>query len=201
MTGIPTGDLLRLANWWQENRPRDERTLAWIVDPSDASAAEKAVNSAVDSGATVIALLALGDSDAARAVVSRLARATPAQVRDQPAGTSDLEWMSQVAAIRDARADETAQTSDQAIAACAAALAAATKRATPVVFDGLIAHAAAMSAGEFDATWLPASSSTDPAITLVQEHWKVRPAVDLHTRGGDDLSIRAVFALLDLVED
>jgi NaMN:DMB phosphoribosyltransferase len=179
MTGIPTGDLLRLANWWQENRPRDERSIAWIVDPSDASAAEMAVNSAVDSGATVIALLALGDSDAARAVVSRLARATPAQVRDQPAGTSDLEWMSQVAAIRDARADETAQTSDQAIAACAAALAAATKRATPVVFDGLIAHAAAMSAGEFDATWLPASSSTDPAITLAQEHWKVRPAVDL----------------------
>ena len=201
MTSEPTGDLLRLASWWQEYRPRGERNIAWILDPADASTAEMAVNSAVDSGSTVIALLALGDSEAARAVVSSRARVTPAQVRDQPADMSDLEWMSQVAAIRDARADETAQTSDQAIAACAAALAAATKRATPVVFDGLIAHAAAMTAGEFNASWLPASSSTDPAITLAQEHWNARPGVDLHSRGNDDLGIRAVFALLDLVED
>ena len=200
MTSEPTGDLLRLASWWQEYRPRGERNIAWILDPADASTAEMAVNSAVDSGSTVIALLALGDSEAARAVVSSRARVTPAQVRDQPADMSDLEWMSQVAAIRDARADETAQTSDQAIAACAAALA-ATKRATPVVFDGLIAHAAAMTAGEFNASWLPASSSTDPAITLAQEHWNARPGVDLHSRGNDDLGIRAVFALLDLVED
>ena len=201
MTSEPTGDLLRLASWWQEYRPRDERNIAWILDPADASTAEMAVNSAVDSGSTVIALLALGDSEEARAVVSSRARVTPAQVRDQPADMSDLEWMRQVAAIRDARGDETAQTSDQAIAACAAALAAATKRATPVVFDGVIAHAAAMTAGEFNGSWLPASSSTDPAITLAQEHWKARPGVDLHSRGSDDFGIRAVFALLDLVED
>lgn len=201
MTSEPTGDLLRLANWWPEYRPREERNIAWIVDPADASTAEMAVNSAVDSGSTVIALLALGDSVAARAVVSDRARVTPAQVRDQPADMTDLEWMSQVAAIRDARADETLQASDPTIAACAAALAAATKRATPVVFDGLIAHAAAMTAGDFDASWLPASSSTDPAITLAQDYWKVRPALDLHMRGDDDLGIRAVFALLDLLED
>ena len=201
MTTHPTGDLLRLRTWWQEHGPQHERTIAWIIDPADASTAEMAVNGAVDSGATVIALLALGDSDAARAVVSNRARITPAQVRDQPADMSDLEWMSQVAAIRDARADESLQNRDPAIAACAAAFTAATKRATPVVFDGLIAHAAAMTVGEFDAAWLPASSSTDPAITFAQEHWRVRPAVDLHTLGDDDLAIRAVFALLDLLED
>lgn len=201
MTEMPTGDLLRLANWWQEYRPRDARNIAWLVNPADASSAEMAVHGAVDSGSTVIALLSLGDSETARAVVSNRARVTPAQVRDQPDDMSDLEWMSQVAAIRDARADETRQTSDPAITACAAALAAATTRATPVVFDGLIAHAAAMTADEFRTSWLPASSSTDPAITLAQEHWKVRPGVDLHSRGNDDFGIRAVFALLDLLED
>lgn len=201
MTETPTGDLLRLATWWQEMRPRDERNIAWIVDPVDASAAEVAVDRAVDSGATIIALLIHGDNMVARAVVSHRARVTPAQVRDQPTDMSDLEWMSQVAAIRDARADEELESRDSGICAAAAALVAAAKRSTPVVFDGLIVHAGAMTAGTFQRSWLPASSSTDPALTLAQEHWKIRPAVDLHARGDDDLNIRAVFALLDLLED
>lgn len=201
MTGGPSGDLLRVATWWSEYRPKAERNIAWIIDPEDADEAAIAVNRAIDSGASVLALLSVGESAGARALVSEVARVTPAQVRDQPEDMTDLQWMRDVAAIRDARAADNAEGEDPAIAAAAAVFSTARKRATPVIFDGVIAHAGAITIDSFDPAWLPASSSTDPAITIAHDHWKVRPALDLHTRGEDDLAIRAVLAVLDLIED
>jgi hypothetical protein len=57
-----------------------------------------------------------------------------------------------------------------------------------------------MTIAAFDDSWLPASSSTDPAISVAQNHWRIEPALDLHLRGEDDFGIRAVVALLDVVE-
>jgi hypothetical protein len=168
------------------------------VDPADPQTAATDVNRAVDSGATVIALLSHGHEVAARAVVSVRASVTPVLVRDQPSDMSDLEWMTDVAAIRESRGTLDPQVLDPAIDACAAALTSAHTRSTPVVFDGLTAFAGAMATGTFHDSWLPASSSTDPAIQVCLDHWRVRPAVDLRLRGDDDLGLRAVFALMDL---
>ena len=200
MTDSFSGDLQRLAAWWHRHRPPGPRKVAWLIDPIDPAAATTEVNRAVDSGATVIALLGRGDEQVARAAISIGAKVGPVAVRDQPSGMSDLTWMSEVAAIRDLRGADDIGARDPAITAAAAALRAASDRGTPVVFDGLIAHAGAMSTGEFEHAWLPASSSTDPAICVAHERWNVRPALDLHLRAENDWGLRAVFALLDLLD-
>lgn len=201
MTGPLSGDLQRLAEWWRRHGPAGPRKVAWLVDEVDPNAATTEVNRAVDSGATVIALLGHGDEAAARAAICVGAKVGPIAVRDQPSDMSDLTWMTEVAAIRDLRGADDIGVRDLAIAAAAAALRAAQDRGTPVVFDGLIAHAGAMSAGEFDDSWLPASSSTDPAIHVAHEKWHVRPALDLHLRDESEWGLRAVFALLDMLDE
>ena len=197
----PTGDLGRLARWWREHRPDRPRSVAWITDPIDPSLTIVEVDRAVDSGATLLVVHAQGDEVAARAVISSAAKATPVQVRDQPPGMSDLEWMQSVAAIRDRRAQGTSDPDDPKMASVTAAMQAARRRSTPVLFDGLTAHAGALLAGEFDPSWLPAASSTDPAVALAHDIWGVRPAIDLHLSGDDDFGLRAVLTLLDLLTE
>lgn len=200
MHGVePTGDLGRLARWWREHGPDRPCSVAWINDPIDPSEAGVAVDRAVDSGATLLAVHAHGDDIAARAVIASVTKSTPVQVRDQPEGMSDLDWMRAVAAIRDRRAQWTADSDDPGIAAVTKVMQAARRRGTPVLFDGLTAHAGTLLVGEYDDSWLPAASSTDPAVTLAQEHWRVRPAIDLHLGGDDDSGLHAVLALMDLL--
>lgn len=201
MTPQPSGDLLRLSAWWIEHRPSANRSIAWVRDPADAAAAKSIVDQAVDSGATLIALLTHGGDITARALISDHARVPPTQVRDQPSGMSDIEWMREVAAIRDTRSSPDLVDQDAAITAAAAVLTTALHRRTPVVFDGLAAHAGAMVAGTFDTSWLPASSSTDPAITVAHEYWRTNPALDLHLRGDGELGLLAVFALMNVIDD
>ena len=196
----PSGDLQVLAAWWRRHGPPGPRKVAWLIDQSDPTAATTEVNRAVDAGATVIALFGHGDDRVARAAISIGAKVGPVAVRDQPSDISDVTWMSEVAAIRDLRGADDIDARDPAIAAAAAALRAATDRGTPVVFDGLIAHAGAMSAAAFEQAWLPASSSTDPAICVAHEKWNVRPALDLHLRAESDWGLRAVFTLLDMLD-
>ena len=200
MSTAPTGDLQRLTQWWSEHGPQPERRVAWIVDPVDEVEARLAVDRAVDSGSNLIALLAHGSAIAARATISLQAKVTPVQVLDQPADLSDIEWMRQVAAIRDLRAGGEPHAAEPAIAAVASLFIAARERATPVLFDGLTAHAGAMSTQQFDSRWLPASSATDPAIEVAQQYWRVLPAIDLKLRADDDLGLRAVLALWDVVD-
>ena len=51
-----TGDLARLRDWWAERRGDRERSIAWIHDLENEDEARNAVNRAIDSGATLIAL-------------------------------------------------------------------------------------------------------------------------------------------------
>jgi hypothetical protein len=198
MTGTPTGDLLRLHTWWHDHRPGSTRSIGWVTDPIDPHQARASVDRAVDAGATLIALVSHGSELMARAVIAQHAKVTAVEVRDQPPELDDASWMSEVATIRDLRAGE--EVVDPAISAAAEVLVSAQRRGTPVIFDGLIAHAGAMTIAAFDDSWLPASSSTDPAISVAQNHWRIEPALDLHLRGEVDLGIRAVVALLDVVE-
>lgn len=195
----PTGDLGRLARWWREHRPDRPRNTVWIIDPLDRAEAEEHVDRAVDSGATLLVVHARGDDVTARAVIASVTKSNPVQVRDQPEAMSDLEWMQQVAAIRDRRAQLTADPDDPSIAATTSVMQAARRRATPVLFDGLTAHAGALLAGDYDDSWLPAASSIDPAVTLTHEYWRVRPALDLHLSGDDDSGLHAVLALMNLL--
>lgn len=201
MTPQPSGDLLRLSTWWIEHRPGMSRDIAWVRDPADAATAKAMVDQAIDSGATLIALLTHGSDIPSRAIISEHAKVPPTHVRDQPSEMSDIEWMREVAAIRDLRAASDLADQQATIDAVAAALTTARDRRTPVVFDGLAAHAGAMVAGTFDSSWLPASSSMDPAIEIAHEYWRVRPALDLHLHSEGDLGLRAVFAMMDVIDD
>jgi hypothetical protein len=88
--------------------------------------------------------------------------------------------------------------------AAQAAIMSAAQRETAIIFDGLAAHAGAALVSTADARareWmLPATSSTDPAITEAQTLLDIEPATHFGTNGGDATSLRAVLSLLDVVD-
>ncbi len=96
-----TGDLARLRDWWAERRGDRERSIAWIHDLENEDEARNAVNRAIDSGATLIALHIDGDDSASRATIAFVANVPTTDVVEQQPGTSDHAWMEAVAEIRD----------------------------------------------------------------------------------------------------
>ena len=207
-----TGDLARLHGWWQDRNPGASREVAWIVDQQDPDESIRAVNRAIDSGATLLVLHMNGDDARSRAAIALIADLPATAVIDQGPDTSDHQWMVEVAAVRDSLEPLRGLATPDAIAsiyapparAAASALLAATARRTPVLFDGLDAYAGALLANrdESDAQWwwLPASSSPDPAITAAQDVMDAKPAAHLGTHGENPLALRAVLALLDVVD-
>jgi len=222
-----TGDLARLRNWWAERRGDRERSIAWILDPADDDEARKAVDRAIDSGATLIALHIDGDDSASRAVIAFVANVPATDVVEQRPGTSDHAWMEAVAEVRDLLepfrgvppeddgVDSAAHNlpapgipapgvpASKAHAA-QAAITSAAQRETAIIFDGLAAHAGAALVSTADSRareWmLPATSSTDPAIREAQSLLDIEPATHFGTNGGDATSLRAVLSLLDVVD-
>ena len=222
-----TGDLARLRDWWAERRGDRERSIAWILDPEDEDEARRAVDRAIDSGATLIALHIDGDDSASRAAIAFVANVPATDVVEQRPGTTDHAWMEAVAEVRDllepfrgvppedTSVDSAAHTlpaprvpapgipAPRALAAQAAIMSAA-QRETAIIFDGLAAHAGAALVSTADARareWmLPATSSTDPAIRAAQALLDLEPATHFGTNGGDATSLRAVLSLLDVVD-
>ena len=212
-----TGDLARLRDWWAERRGDRERSITWILDPEDDDEARRAVDRAIDSGATLIALHIDGDDSASRAVIAFVANVPATDVVEQRPGTTDHAWMEAVAEVRDllepfrgvppedTSVDSAAHTlpAPKARAAQAAIMSAA-QRETAIIFDGLAAHAGAALVSTADARareWmLPATSSTDPAIRAAQALLDLEPATHFGTNGGDATSLRAVLSLLDVVD-
>ena len=222
-----TGDLARLRNWWAERRGDRERSIAWILDPADDDEARKAVDRAIDSGATLIALHIDGDDSASRAVIAFVANVPATDVVEQRPGTTDHAWMEAVAEVRDLLGpfrgmppeDTSVDSAAHALPApgiptprvpapkaraAQAAIMSATQRETAIIFDGLAAHAGAALVSTADARareWmLPATSSTDPAIREAQTLLDIEPATHFGTNGGDATSLRAVLSLLDVVD-
>jgi len=222
-----TGDLARLRDWWAERRGDRERSIAWILDPADDDEARRAVDGAIDSGATLIALHIDGDDSASRAVIAFVANVPATDVVEQRPGTTDHAWMEAVAEVRDLlepfRGMPPEDTSVDSAAhalpdpgipapgvpaskahAAQAAIRSAAQRETAIIFDGLAAHAGAALVRNADARareWmLPATSSTDPAIREAQTLLDIEPATHFGTNGGDATSLRAVLSLLDVVD-
>ena len=166
-----TGDLARLRNWWAERRGDRERSIAWILDPADDDEARKAVDRAIDSGATLIALHIDGDDSASRAVIAFVANVPATDVVEQRPGTTDHAWMEAVAEVRDLLGpfrgmppeDTSVDSAAHALPAqgvpapgipapgvpapkahaAQAAITTAAQRETAIIFDGLAAHAGA----------------------------------------------------------
>ena len=222
-----TGDLARLRDWWAERRGDRERSIAWILDPADENEARRAVDRAIDSGATLIALHIDGDDSASRAAIAFVANVPATDVVEQRPGTTDHAWMEAVAEVRDLvepfrgvpPEDDGVDSAAHALPApgvptprvpapkahaAQAAITSAAQRETAIIFDGLAAHAGAALVSTADSRareWmLPATSSTDPAIREAQTLVDIEPATHFGTNGGDATSLRAVLSLLDVVD-
>ena len=212
-----TGDLARLRDWWAERRGDRERSIAWILDPADEDEARRAVDGAIDSGATLIALHIDGDDSASRAAIAFVANVPATAVVEQRPGHSDHAWMETVAEVRDLLEpfrgvppeDDGVDSAAHALPApkaraAQAAITSAAQRETAIIFDGLAAHAGAALVSTADSRareWmLPATSSTDPAIREAQTLLDIEPATHFGTYGGDATSLRAVLSLLDVVD-
>ena len=222
-----TGDLARLRDWWAERRGDRERSIAWILDPEDEDEARRAVDGAIDSGATLIALHIDGDDSSSRAVIAFVANVPATDVVEQQPGTTDHAWMEAVAEVRDLLEpfrgvppeDDGVDSAAHALPtpgvpapgvpaprahAAKAAITSAAQRETAIIFDGLAAHAGAALVSTADSRareWiLPATSSTDPAIREAQTLLDIEPATHFGTKGGDATSLRAVLSLLDVVD-
>ena len=222
-----TGDLARLRDWWAERRGDRERSIAWILDPADENEARRAVDRAIDSGATLIALHIDGDDSASRAAIAFVANVPATDVVEQRPGTTDHAWMEAVAEVRDllesfrgvppeddgvdsaahalpAPGVPTPRVPSPKAHAAQAAITSAAQRETAIIFDGLAAHAGAALVSTADSRareWmLPATSSTDPAIREAQTLLDIEPATHFGTNGGDATSLRAVLSLLDVVD-
>ena len=212
-----TGDLARLRDWWAERRGDRERSIAWILDPEDEEQARRAVDRAIDSGATLIALHIDGDDSASRAAIAFVANVPATDVVEQQPGTTDHAWMEAVAEVRDLLEpfrgvppeDTSVDSAAHALPApkargAQAAIMSAAQRETAIIFDGLVAHAGAALVSTADSRareWmLPATSSTDPAIREAQTLLDIEPAAHFGTNGGDATSLRAVLSLLDVVD-
>lgn len=217
-----TGDLARLRDWWAERRGDRERSIAWILDPADDDEARRAVDRAIDSGATLIALHIDGDDSASRAAIAFVANVPATDVVEQGPGTTDHAWMEAVAEVRDllepfrgvSPEDDGVDSAAHALPApgipaakahaAQAAITSAAQRETAIIFDGLAAHAGAALVSTADSRaqeWmLPATSSTDPAIREAQILLDIEPATHFGTNGGDATSLRAVLSLLDVVD-
>ena len=212
-----TGDLARLRDWWAERRGDRERSIAWILDPADEDEARRAVDGAIDSGATLIALHIDGDDSASRAAIAFVANVPATAVVEQRPGNSDHAWMEAVAEVRDLLEpfrgvppeDDGVDSAAHALPAPKAraeqaAITSAAQRETAIIFDGLAAHAGAALVSTADSRareWmLPATSSTDPAIREAQTILDIEPATHFGTNGGDATSLRAVLSLLDVVD-
>ena len=212
-----TGDLARLRDWWAERRGDRERSIAWILDPADEDEARRAVDGAIDSGATLIALHIDGDDSASRAAIAFVANVPATAVVEQRPGTTDHAWMEAVAEVRDLLEpfrgvppeDDGVDSAAHALPApkaraAQAAITSAAQRETAIIFDGLAAHAGAALVSTADSRareWmLPATSSTDPAIREAQTLLDIEPATHFGTYGGDATSLRAVLSLLDVVD-
>ena len=166
-----TGDLARLRDWWAERRGDRERSIAWILDPEDEDEARRAVDGAIDSGATLIALHIDGDDSSSRAVIAFVANVPATDVVEQQPGTTDHAWMEAVAEVRDLLEpfrgvppeDDGVDSAAHALPtpgvptpgvpapgvpaprahAAKAAITSAAQRETAIIFDGLAAHAGA----------------------------------------------------------
>lgn len=195
-----SGDLGRLLAWWLD-RSGGRSRVNFLIDANETTdQVVRDVDRAIDAGSTLLLVASDDLQIPARIAIAQVANSPASSVVRDDEALNDIEWMREVAAIRD-HSHDTEQS--QAIDALAEALTRAADRRTPVIFDGVALHAAAVRAMDPDISrthwWIPASSSIDPAIQLAQRTLNLTPALDLHTDGCGQTALQSVNALLDLL--
>lgn len=213
-----TGELRRLAQWWQERSDGDPRAWTTLtLDPGEVDvrgallAGAEAVDRAVDAGATLIVpTVSARDDVAARAVIGLLTRREASAVVGQPEGMTDRQWMDLCAAVRDRMADAADLRAEpialleslhaQAIAAAAGALLAGAARRTPCLVDGTDELAAALVADRISyrakTWWRAGADSPDPGRQAAVERIDLAAGLPLGLADDAGMGARATVALL-----
>lgn len=166
----------------------------------------------VDGGADLLIAgdMGIGNTTPSAVLIAALTGAEPVAVVGRGTGIDDTAWMRKATAIRDAlrRAkrvlgDPVAllRTSAGAdLAAMAGFLAQAAIRRTPVVLDGVVVTAAAGVADQLapgaKQWWVAGHRSVEPAHTLILDHLKLKPLLELDMRLGEGSGAVAALPLV-----
>jgi len=192
-------------------RGRKVRRSSGRIDREDALTAEETVaavaagravaDEEVDSGADLLIAgdMGIGNTTPATAIVAVLTGMEPVVAVGRGTGIDDEAWMRKTAAVRDAmfRARHyvgdplallrTAGGAD--LAAMAGFLAQAAVRRTPVILDGLISTAAALTAVQLAPGcadwWVAGHRSAEPAHTAALERLRAEPLLEFGMRLGE----------------
>lgn len=176
------------------------------------AAGRRIADEEVDGGADLLVAgdMGIGNTTPSAVLVAALTGAEPVAVVGRGTGIDDAAWMRKATAVRDAlrrarrvSGDPVAllRTSAGAdLAAMAGFLAQAAVRKTPVVLDGMVVTAAAAVAEQLAPGarqwWVAGHRSVEPAHTLVLDHLKLKPLLDLDMRLGEGSGAVAALPLV-----
>ncbi len=201
---------------------RRVRRSSGRLDREDALTAEETVQALeagaaiadeeIDAGADLLIPgdMGIGNTTSAAAIVARLTGADVASVIGRGTGIDDDAWMRKTAAVRDAlfrcRTDPLdpglvlQRVGGADIAAMTGFLVRASARATPVLLDGVVSNAAALTAERMQPGssrwWRAGHRSTEPAAARALAELGLQPLVDLQLRLGEGTGALLALGLL-----
>ncbi|HEY0804184.1 MAG TPA: nicotinate-nucleotide--dimethylbenzimidazole phosphoribosyltransferase, partial [Pseudonocardiaceae bacterium] len=176
------------------------------------TAGRRIADEEIDGGADLLIAgdMGIGNTTPAAVLVAALTGAEPGAVVGRGTGIDDAAGMRKATAIRDAlrRARKVSgdpvallRTSAGAdLAAMAGFLAQAAVRRTPVVLDGMVVTSAAAVAEQLAPGarqwWVAGHRSVEPAHSLVLDHLKLKPLLELDMRLGEGSGAVAALPLV-----
>lgn len=176
------------------------------------AAGAKIADDEVDAGADLLIAgdMGIGNTTPATTLVAILTNSEPVAVMGRGTGIDDEGWMRKAAAVRDAMYRARPHTQDPLallrvcggadLAAMAGFLAQAAVRRTPVLLDGVVVTAAALTADRLApgarAWWQAGHLSTEPAHILALADLGLVPLVDLGLRLGEGTGAVVALPLL-----
>lgn len=166
----------------------------------------------VDGGADLLIAgdMGIGNTTPATTLIAALTDAEPVAVVGRGTGVDDAGWARKTAAIRDALFRARPSMTDPVallricggadLAAMAGFLAQAATRRTPVLLDGVVVGAAALTAERMAPGarlwWQAGHRSTEPAHTLALQRLGLEPIVDLGMRLGEGTGATVALSVL-----
>jgi nicotinate-nucleotide--dimethylbenzimidazole phosphoribosyltransferase len=166
----------------------------------------------VDGGADLLIAgdMGIGNTTPATTLIAALTDAEPVAVVGRGTGVDDAGWARKTAAIRDALFRARPSMTDPVallrvcggadLAAMAGFLAQTAARRTPVLLDGVVVSAAALTADRMAPGarlwWQAGHRSTEPAHALAMQRLGLEPIVDLGMRLGEGTGATVALAVL-----
>ena len=178
-----------------------EDALTTEAAVSAVAAGMRIADEEVDAGADLLIAgdMGIGNTTAATALTAALTGTEPVALVGRGTGIDDVGWMRKTAAVRDALFRTRGRTSDVIallaccggadLAAMAGFLAQAAIRRTPVLLDGVVVAAAALSAERLApgarVWWQAGHRSPEPAHRVALAELDLEPILDLGLRLGE----------------